>query len=537
MKKYNYETLGVMLDMSRNAVMSVEALKKYFGYLKKMGYNCVMLYTEDTYEVEGEPYLGYMRGRYSKEELIELDDYAANMGIELIPCIQTLAHLQGFVPWKRVPVDNEDALLVDDPRTYEFIENAIKACRECFRSNRIHIGMDEAWTLGRGKFMNLHGYEHPTSIIKRHLAKVCEIVRRYDYEPMMWSDMFFRSIDPNNAYFQPRREMPREVIDAVPEDIIPVYWDYYRESEEAYDGMLYNHEQLSSKTWFAGGAWTWRGFLPMNAFSIKAMRYAIDACRKHKVKNIFVTMWGDDGHECSRYAILPALHNIAQYLKGNDDEEKIRSSFRRIFGAEYDAFMSLDKLNNIIKKANKNDAVPKLLLYNDYFNGVNDIRLLPDQAEYISAVADEWHGYARRYRRWAYLFDSAAKLADVLALKYDLGVRTRRAYLDGDIDALRELAKKDYTKVYKLIESFALAFEKQWYIENKPTGFDVQDIRLGGLLRRTDSCRRRLLDYTSGKVHEIPELAFELLEGVTPGGSNNNYGKMCTVNRLTHQIL
>ena len=36
---------------------------------------------------------------------------------------------------------------------------------------------------------------------------------------------------------------------------------------------------------------------------------------------------------------------------------------------------ALDKLNDIIKKANKNDAVPKLVLYNDYFNGINDIRL------------------------------------------------------------------------------------------------------------------------------------------------------------------
>ena len=84
MKKKNYETLGVMLDMSRNAVMSVESLKTYFGYLKKMGYNCVMLYTEDTYEVDGEPYLGYMRGRYSVEEMREIDEYAQSDILQLV---------------------------------------------------------------------------------------------------------------------------------------------------------------------------------------------------------------------------------------------------------------------------------------------------------------------------------------------------------------------------------------------------------------------------------------------------------------------
>lgn len=40
-----------MIDMSRNAVMSLDGLGRFLPLLKKMGYNCVMLYTEDTYEV------------------------------------------------------------------------------------------------------------------------------------------------------------------------------------------------------------------------------------------------------------------------------------------------------------------------------------------------------------------------------------------------------------------------------------------------------------------------------------------------------
>ena len=538
MKAYPYETLGVMLDMSRNAVMSVDALKTYFVYLQKMGYNCVMLYTEDTYEVEGEPYFGYMRGRYTREELRELDAYAAGLGIELIPCIQTLAHLHGFVPWKQVPVDSDDAMLVDDPRVYEFIDHVIKSVSECFTSKRVHIGMDEAWTLGRGQFMNLHGYESPTSIMKRHLAKVCDIVRKYDLQPMIWSDMFFRSISKNNKYYQPKQEMPEEVKSAVPSDVIPVYWDYYQDNEQAYDDMLYNHEQISDKTWFAGGAWTWRGFLPINDFSILSMRHAMDACRKHGVKNIFFTMWGDDGGECSRYATMPTLYYLAEYLRGNTDEDKIRRSFKRLFGAEFDAFMSLDNLNKLLKNhVPKMDAAPKMLMYNDYFCGVNDIRLLPDGAQKVAETAALWHGYAKAHRKWAYLFDSAAKLADVLAIKYDLGLRTRAAYQAGDKEALRRLATEDYAKLVRLIDRFALAFEKQWNIENKPTGFEVQDIRLGGLIRRTDSCRRRLLDYVNGKIDAIPELELVLLEGVTPSGASNTYGKMVTANRLTHRIL
>ena len=50
------------MDMSRNGVMKLEELKKFVSLLAKFGYDCIQLYTEDTYEVEGEPYFGYMRG-------------------------------------------------------------------------------------------------------------------------------------------------------------------------------------------------------------------------------------------------------------------------------------------------------------------------------------------------------------------------------------------------------------------------------------------------------------------------------------------
>ena len=61
----NFDNFGVMIDCSRNAVPSVERLKLFFSVIAKMGYNVAMLYTEDTFEVENEPYFGYKRGRYS----------------------------------------------------------------------------------------------------------------------------------------------------------------------------------------------------------------------------------------------------------------------------------------------------------------------------------------------------------------------------------------------------------------------------------------------------------------------------------------
>ncbi len=249
-----YERLGVMIDMSRNAVMNVKALKEYLVLLRKMGYNSVMLYTEDTYEVEGEPFFGYMRGRYSVAEMQDLDEFANNIGVELIPCIQTLAHLNQALRWGTIPVDCNDIMLCDDERVYNLIDKMFSTLKKCFKSPYIHIGMDEAHMVGRGKYMDLHGYEDTFSILKRHLEKVCELAKKYDFVPLIWSDMFFRPWnDGVYCMMKGRREMPKGFKDAINPDVIPVYWDYYSDSEEHYTDMFYNHTDFKQKPRFAGG--------------------------------------------------------------------------------------------------------------------------------------------------------------------------------------------------------------------------------------------------------------------------------------------
>ena len=63
----------------------------------------------------------------------------------------------------------------------------------------------------------------------------------------------------------------------------------------------------------------------------------------------------------------------------------------------------------------------------------------------------------------------------------------------------------------------------------------MQDLRLGGLIRRLDACRRRLLDYVKGNVEKIEELEGEILP-VLPGkpvGESipfNNYALIATAN-------
>ena len=343
----NFDTFGVMIDMSRNAVMTIDSLKRFLPLIKKMGYNCVMLYTEDTYEVNNEPYMGYMRGKYSKEELKELDAFVHGLGMDLIPCVQTLAHLNATTLWGKLPIDYDDILLVDDARTYEFIENIFSTLSECFSSKRIHIGMDEAHMVGRGRHCDLYGYETKFDVMIRHLNRIREMAKKYDFELMIWSDMFFRCWNNGRPYI-PRTKVPDEIVTQFPKDVIPVYWDYYHYDEDEYSAMIENHKQFSDKTWFAAAVGGSNAFAPHNRVSINITKPGLDACVKQGVRNVMVTLWGDNGGECSHFSQLPALYYLAQYAKGIIDENKIKKGFKSLIGIDFDDYLQVDLPNEVV---------------------------------------------------------------------------------------------------------------------------------------------------------------------------------------------
>ena len=511
--KFKY--FGVMLDVSRNAVIDLDMYKWYLPLLKRMGYNCVFLYSEDTYYVEGEPYFGYMRGRYTESEMRELDELASGLGIEVIPCVQALAHVNGTLRWQHVPIDTDDIMLVDDERTYELIDRMFASLSKNFKTRKIHVGMDEAYMLGRGKHLDIHGYQPINEIMDRHLRRVIEIAKKHGYEDVMiWSDMYMRAFNGGDYYISDYTKVPKEIVDSIPEGVIPVYWDYYHHDERMYDIHFDAHKQMSKNTWFGGGTWSWGGFMPHNEYGLMTMKPGIRSAIKNKVKNAFITMWGDDGAECSKAAMLPSLFAISEFAKGNEDMDVIKAKFKRLIGISYDDFMLLDAPNNINgSSVDYKGAVnpSKYMLFSDYFNGFLDITVLGGEAEKYAALAEKLNKVAASSRKYGYLFKSAARLCEALEVKFELGYKTRAAYKAGDKDELRRLAENDYKEVEKRIKAYHRAFEEQWFHENKPCGFDVQDIRLGAVIQRTSSCRRRLLDYVNGRISSIPELEEELI--------------------------
>ncbi len=504
---------GTMMDVSRNAVLTVPAVKHLLRKLALLGQNTLMLYTEDTYEIEERPYFGYMRGRYTAAELRELDDYAASLGIEMIPCIQVLGHLATTLRWgATVPYrDTERVLQVGAEETYAFIEDMLKAVSRCFRSRRIHIGMDETHDLGRGASIDRYGYRPASEMYFEHLTRVVELCRRHGLSPMMWSDMFFRIYDKEKKHFvlyDTSRGIAEEYLHLIPEGVQQVFWDYYHPEYDFYKGNIENHRPLGRDTVFAGGVWLWSGHSPLFSRSLRNTLPALEACRDSGVREILATVW----HNGAEAALPLSLAGIAWYAdfdyRGEYSEEGVRETFRAATLESYDSFL-LAELPEYPHGGT--GPLSRALLYNDPLCGLADrtiekfdgYRAFYEEAE--GRLADAvTEGY------FAPALDVQRALVHLLALKADFGVRLTRAYREGDREALAALAA-ECDELRDRLEALRLAHRRSWMSYCKPFGWEVHDIRYGGLLCRFETARARIAAYLAGEIPAIEELEEERL--------------------------
>ncbi len=515
---YHATTLCLMEDMSRNSVMTVEAVKRMIRQLALMGYDSMMLYTEDTYELEGYPYFGYMRGRYTLAELREIDDYGFSLGIEIIPCIQTLAHLQQALQWDdfKPVTDTGPILLAGEPKTYELIEKMISTMKAAFRSKRINIGMDEAHMMGRGQYLDKNGYRPLSELMLEHLERVVDICRKYDYAPIMWSDMFFKMA---GIYRASEGELPAEITSKIPEGITLVYWDYYNGRVEALRHMLECHTKIEgAKAAFAGGAWRWKTLAPRNRFSIYVTERQLTEARKAGVGDILVTSWGNDGDGCPHFSLLPTLLYYAEFIYSESvpTAEQLEARSRACFDIGFEEFLTVDAPNELPGTefsygVGNGPRVPCMyLLYNDPMLGMLNLHVDPETAPDAYRAAEKRLRAFEGHEKWGFIFENLANLCALLVGKCDFSIRIRRAYDAGDRAALAALAEEVPSMVEKL-DVYYRSYRRQWHIENKPFGFEMQELFMGGIRLRLLSAADRIKDYLDGKVTSIPELEEEVL--------------------------
>ncbi len=514
-RKRKIERLGLMRDCARNGALTFDGFKTLVKTLALLGYTYLELYVEDLMEIPEYPYLGQGRPRYSVADFKAFDEYAKTFGLELAPCIQTLAHYTAATRQCDLLglFDFGDTLFVGEEKTYAFIEAVIKFCAEAFTSRNINIGMDEAFPMGLGKYREKHGYpENKGEVLLGHLRRVKEICDRYGFKPSLWSDMFFHfGLDGAPDYRNVEgKHFTEEFKAKVPDGVTLVFWNYNHADEEFYDPIFAQHFELTKNVAFGAGAWTWKGFAPFNTIAENNALAALNSSIKNGVNDYRLTVWGDNGAECSTFSAISTFLKISETAYGGEtDSESLNARSLALFGNTYEEFLNLEDGNRTRPHTIKDgkDINPcKYLFYNDPLLGILDAHAYPELKEYYARNSKTMGAGLSRKGRFAYLFKTLQALCDCLKVKATLGVEITNAYLAKDKATLKTLAEEKIPETLALVGEFYEAFKTQWFKENSGWGFEVIDIRIGGLEERLRVAKAVLEQYLSGELDRIEEL-------------------------------
>ena len=507
---------SVMLDVSRNGVLTIESIKEFITYMAAMGLNGLCLYMEDVFEVKERPYFGYMRGRYTYEELKQIDDFAYALGVEAYPNIEVLGHMAQYLKYLEAENirDTDSCLLVGSEETYRFLELLITTATKPFRSGRIGLSMDEAHDLGMGNYLKQNGYKNKIDIFLAHLNRVAQIAEKYDLTPAVSGDMFFRLASKTGQYYDKNVVFTNDIIEKVPPNVTLGLW-YYRgvNPDGLVESLFENQRKLSEKMQYMGSAWNFRGQLCDQKFGLENVRICLPLCKEYHTPWVQCNMFGDDGTECNAFYILPTVQAYAEHMYNQTvTPQQVSERFAFITGASFEAFVRMSDYNGDFDRIeNPGDLsqrfVGKKLFWQDILMGLVDEYLFgTPMDQHYSILAQDLHAYGGENDRWNAHYRFAELLCDALALKCEIAQRLQSAYLNGDRAYLSLLISEKLPQLRTKINRLKNLHREMWHKTYKPFGFECLDLRYGGLLARIETAEDRISAYLERNITKLEEL-------------------------------
>lgn len=322
---------GIMLDLSRGKVFTVETIKKFILKSACLGFNYMTLYIEDLIELPGYPQYGYLRGKFKDQEITEIIEFAESIDYKVIPAFQTLGHLEHFLRWDASDsIRGTDTVL--DPLsadTYKFIDVLIKRMVELFGPECLNIGMDEAFDLGFNYF-NSKQLDQKKMFLN-HLKKVVEICDKYEVQTIkMWSDMLFSIYSNTDGDGLYSMDFKQEV-EKIDERIELIYWNYWTKDSAAITKVLESHRLFNDNLSMAGSIHTSMNLVYEHSM-LEATKAAFDGSVEVGITDMLFTMWSEDGTNVAIDTIDFGMYETMRVLLDSPIDEQ---AFEMISGYQY----------------------------------------------------------------------------------------------------------------------------------------------------------------------------------------------------------
>jgi hexosaminidase len=274
---------GISDDISRGQVSTLENFKKIIRFCARYKLNVYSPYIEDMFQFSGHPEIGKNRGALTHDECRELDAYAKQYFVELIPVFETLGHWENiliqpdYITYAEFP--GAHTVNVSDERVYALLDEMIGELASCFSSEYFNMAADESWDVGLGVNRERVAKSDLATVHAEHYKRVVAILKKYHKKPIMYGDVIL-----NNP----------TILEKIPKDITIVDWHYGAE-------LSYPSPQVFSKAGFpfivSPAVWNFTTAFPayVNTF-VNIQNLNRDGMENGSI-GLLTSTWGDYGSE------------------------------------------------------------------------------------------------------------------------------------------------------------------------------------------------------------------------------------------------
>lgn len=308
------EWRGVMLDVSRGKVPTLETLELIIERLAALKINFLQLYLEHTFAHPGHEDAWRDATPYTTADIARLRTFASQRHVDLVGQQNALGHMERWLEhpryaqlaalpggYRSADGGHEPAACVDPAlaESFELVAELVSNVAEAFDSRMVHVGLDEPIDLNPSVWdaiFDVPGAPVPWADVdngafcvpldeprrSQYIDWVCrlrELPALDGRQMLMWADV----LAPNP-----------ELLTHIPAGVTLVEWGY--EASHPFDARCGRITQAGLPLWVAPGTSSWSSMSGRIANMTANVRAAVDAAVAHHGQGVVVCDWGNDGH-------------------------------------------------------------------------------------------------------------------------------------------------------------------------------------------------------------------------------------------------
>ena len=289
----DFPSRGVMLDISRDKVPTMQTLFDLVDLLASWKINQLQLYTEHTFAYRHHRDVWKNASPMTEQEILELDKFCSERFIDLVPNQNSFGHLSrwfaferyrelaeapaGCIAWgeRRPPM----SLNPGDPRSLQFIAELFDELLPNFSATQFNVGCDETIDLGQGRSKDECEQRGTGRVSLDFLLKIYQEVEKRGRTMQFWGDIIVQH---------------PELIAELPKNVIALEWGY--EADHPFDDDGAQFAAAGIPFYVCPGTSSWNSIVGRTDNAIGNLRCAAENGLKHGATGYLNTDWGDNGH-------------------------------------------------------------------------------------------------------------------------------------------------------------------------------------------------------------------------------------------------